>query len=122
SVTSLLSAAAVAVNEAKGGGGDSVAVARTGPGERVGTGSFDVLVGLVIAVDTKDRYTKRHSEDVARYAVFLADRIGVDPELRRTLRHAGPLHDVGKIGTPDVILRKPAALSADEYEIVKQHV
>ena len=40
--------------------------------------SFDVLQGLVFAVDTKDRYTKRHSEDVARYAVFLAERLGLD--------------------------------------------
>jgi putative nucleotidyltransferase with HDIG domain len=84
--------------------------------------SFDVLVGLVIAVDTKDRYTKRHSEDVARYATFLADLIGADPELTRTLGIAGLLHDIGKIGIPDAILRKPAALSAAEYEIVKQHV
>jgi diguanylate cyclase (GGDEF)-like protein/putative nucleotidyltransferase with HDIG domain len=122
--TELLSVATIALGEAKGGGGDGVRVARAdasdmGVAER---SSFDVLVGLVIAVDTKDRYTKRHSEDVARYALFLADRIGVDPELRRTLSIAGLLHDVGKIGIPDVILRKPAALTADEYEIVKQHV
>ena len=84
--------------------------------------SFDVLQGLVIAVDTKDRYTKRHSEDVARYALFIADRIGLERETRRTLGMAGLLHDVGKIGIPDTILRKPAALTADEYAIVKQHV
>ena len=84
--------------------------------------SFDVLQGLVIAVDTKDRYTKRHSEDVARYALFLADRIGLDPELRRTLHLAGLLHDVGKIGIPDTILRKPGPLTPEEYDIVKQHV
>ena len=84
--------------------------------------SFDVLAGLVLAVDTKDRYTKRHSEDVARYGLFLADRLGVDPELRRTIEIAGLLHDVGKIGIPDGILRKPGPLTADEYAIVKQHV
>ena len=122
--TELLSVATVALGEAKGGGGDGVQIAHAEPNQMgvAERSSFDVLVGLVIAVDTKDRYTKRHSEDVARYAVFLADRIGVDPELRRTLSIAGLLHDVGKIGIPDVILRKPAALSADEYEIVKQHV
>ncbi len=76
--------------------------------ERPSTGSFDVLQGLVIAVDTKDRYTKRHSEDVARYAVFLAERLGLDDEVRRTIHLAGLLHDVGKIGIPDTILRKPA--------------
>ena len=122
--TELLSIATVALGEAKGGGGDGVRISSADPNEMgvAERSSFDVLVGLVIAVDTKDRYTKRHSEDVARYAVFLADRIGVDAELRRTLSIAGLLHDVGKVGIPDVILRKPAALTAEEYEIVKQHV
>jgi diguanylate cyclase (GGDEF)-like protein len=122
SVTELLSAAAVAVGEAKGGGGDTVCVARIGPGERVATGSFDVLRGLVIAVDTKDRYTKRHSEDVARYAVFLADRLGFDHETRHTIHVAGLLHDVGKIGIPDSLLRRPGKLTAEEFEVFKQHV
>jgi diguanylate cyclase (GGDEF)-like protein len=122
SVTELLSAAAVAVGEAKGSGGDGVCLARIGPGERVTTGSFDVLRGLVIAVDTKDRYTKRHSEDVARYAVFLADRLGLEHDLRHTLHLAGLLHDVGKIGIPDSLLRRPGKLTADEYEVFKQHV
>jgi diguanylate cyclase (GGDEF)-like protein len=122
SVTELLSAAAVAVAEAKASGGDTVRVAQVGEEERVVSGSFDVLHGLVIAVDTKDRYTKRHSEDVARYAVFLAERLNLDEELRRTIHLAGLLHDVGKIGIPDVILRKPSKLTADEYGMFQQHV
>ena len=122
SVTALLSSAAVAVGEAKSGGGDTVCVARIGPGERVTTGSFDVLRGLVIAVDTKDRYTKRHSEDVARYAVFLAERLGFDDKTRHTIHVAGLLHDVGKIGIPDSLLRLPGKLTAEEYEVFKQHV
>ena len=122
SVTELLSVAAVAVGEAKAGGGDQVRTARIGEEERVVAGSFDVLQGLVIAVDTKDRYTKRHSEDVARYAVFLAERLGLDEETRRTIHLAGLLHDIGKIGIPDVILRKPSKLTADEYGMFQQHV
>jgi diguanylate cyclase (GGDEF)-like protein/putative nucleotidyltransferase with HDIG domain len=122
SVTELLSAAAIAVGEAKASGGDTVRVAQVGEEERVVSGSFDVLHGLVIAVDTKDRYTKRHSEDVARYAVFLAERLGLDEELRRTIHLAGLLHDVGKIGIPDIILRKPSKLTADEYGMFQQHV
>ncbi len=86
------------------------------------TSGFDVLHGLVLAVDTKDRYTKRHSEDVARYGVFLARRLGLDPELIGSIHVAGLLHDVGKIGIPDPILRKPGKLTAAEYDIVKQHV
>jgi diguanylate cyclase (GGDEF)-like protein/putative nucleotidyltransferase with HDIG domain len=122
SLTELLTVVAVALGEAKASGGDTLRVAELGEEERVMSGSFDVLQGLVIAVDTKDRYTKRHSEDVARYAVFLAERVGVDEETRRTIHLAGLLHDVGKIGIPDVILRKPNKLTADEYDAFKQHV
>jgi diguanylate cyclase (GGDEF)-like protein len=122
SVTDLLSAAAVALAEAKASGGDQVCVARVGEEERVVAGSFDVLQGLVIAVDTKDRYTKRHSEDVARYAVFLAQRMGLDDETQRTIQLAGLLHDIGKIGIPDVVLRKPSRLTDDEFAMFKQHV
>ena len=86
------------------------------------TAGFDVLQGLVIAVDTKDRYTKRHSEDVARYAMFLAERLGLTPDEIRTIGVAGLLHDVGKIGIPDQILRKPGRLTDAEYEVVQQHV
>ncbi|TMD28985.1 MAG: diguanylate cyclase [Chloroflexi bacterium] len=122
--TELLSVATVTLGEAKASGGDAVRLA-AGPGDGLNANeqtSFDVLQGLVIAVDTKDRYTKRHSEDVARYALFIADRVGLEADLRRTLGMAGLMHDVGKIGIPDAILRKPAALTADEYAIVKQHV
>ncbi len=122
--TELLAIAAVVLGEAKASGGNGVRVADAtpndlGPAER---SSFDVLAGLVLAVDTKDRYTKRHSEDVARYGLFLADRLDLDIELRRTIEIAGLLHDVGKIGIPDGILRKPGPLTDDEYAIVKQHV
>ena len=95
---------------------------RPAPTTRALVASFDVLQGLIIAVDTKDRYTKRHSEDVARYAAFLAERIGLPAEEIRTIRLAGMLHDVGKVGIPDHILRKPGKLTEKEYDIVKQHV
>jgi diguanylate cyclase (GGDEF)-like protein/putative nucleotidyltransferase with HDIG domain len=122
SVTELLSAGALAVREARASGGDGVRVARVAEESTETTGSFDVLQGLVIAVDTKDRYTKRHSEDVARYAVFLARRLGFDADQLRTIHLAGLLHDVGKIGIPDTLLRKPSSLSAQEFDIFKQHV
>ena len=112
----------MALREAKSSGGDSVRVARIGEETRETSGSFDVLQGLVIAVDTKDRYTKRHSEDVARYAVFLARRMGIDPEQLGTIHLAGLLHDIGKIGIPDTLLRKPSRLTAQEFDIFKQHV
>ncbi len=121
SVTVLLAAAARTLEEAKASGGDTVRVAGAGEME-VPTSGFDILHGLVLAVDTKDRYTKRHSEDVARYGVFLARRLGLDPEFINSIHLAGMLHDIGKIGIPDPILRKPGKLTAAEYAIVKQHV
>jgi len=122
SVTVLLATAAGTLEEAKASGGDAVLVAGAIRDESAGNNGFDVLQGLVFAVDTKDRYTKRHSEDVARYAVFLASKLELDPDFVRSIRVAGLHHDVGKIGIPDPILRKPGSLTPKEYDIVKQHV
>jgi diguanylate cyclase (GGDEF)-like protein len=122
SVTALLSVGAMTVAEAKASGGDSIRVANAVGAKPGFTKTFNVLQGLVIAVDTKDHYTKRHSEDVARYADFIADQLGVEPELRRAIHLSGLLHDVGKIGIPDAVLRKPAKLTAEEYEAFQQHV
>jgi diguanylate cyclase (GGDEF)-like protein/putative nucleotidyltransferase with HDIG domain len=121
-VTELLSVVALTLAEAKASGGDAVRVAGHLPQETAESQSFDILQGLVFAVDTKDRYTKLHSEDVSRYATFLASRLGLDPSFVETVRTAGLLHDIGKIGIPDTILRKPGRLTADEQGIVKQHV
>jgi diguanylate cyclase (GGDEF)-like protein len=123
SVTVLLAAVARTLGEAKASGGDANRIAGADDAATDGSaGGFDVLEGLVLAIDTKDRYTKRHSEDVARYATFIAERLELDPDLIRSVHLAGLLHDIGKIGIPDPILRKPGKLTADEYEIVKQHV
>ena len=122
SVTTLLSTAARTLDEARGSGGDSVRVALAEHVPLEEAVRFDVLEGLIIAVDTKDHYTRRHSEDVARYAGFLAEQLGLDDQARSVLYRAGRLHDIGKIGIPDRILRKPAALTELEYETVKQHV
>lgn len=121
SVTPLLAEATVALGEAQAGGGDRVVIARLSEERGLMTGGFDVLQGLVLAVDTKDRYTKRHSEDVARYGVYLATRLGYE-ELLEPIRLAGLLHDVGKIGVPDRLLRKPGRLSEAEVKAFNQHV
>ena len=121
SVTALLTVVAVTLQEARASGGDAIRVAGSSDIEPE-TRTFDVFQGLIFAVDTKDRYTKQHSEDVARYGVFLARRLGLDPDVVATIRVAGLLHDVGKIGVPDHILRKPGSLTAAEYDVVKQHV
>jgi diguanylate cyclase (GGDEF)-like protein/putative nucleotidyltransferase with HDIG domain len=122
--TELLAIGASALADAKAGGGRGVRVAAVNSDDLAiaQRSSFDVLTGLVEAVDRKDRYTKQHSEDVARYAVFLADRLGFGSEERRSVELAGLLHDVGKIGTPYTLLRKPGPLTDDEYDAIKQHV
>jgi diguanylate cyclase (GGDEF)-like protein/putative nucleotidyltransferase with HDIG domain len=122
-VNELLSAATIALGEAKAGGGNQTIIADAWTSEpKTAQSNFDVLQGLVVTIDHKDRYTKRHSEDVACYALFLAARLGMDEVERSVLRTAGLLHDIGKIGIPDDILRKPGRLTPYEYEIVKQHV
>jgi diguanylate cyclase (GGDEF)-like protein len=122
SMTALLATASTTLEEARASGGDTILLASHSADEAGPASGFDVLQGLVLAVDTKDRYTKRHSADVARYGVFIAERLGLDADLIDTIRLAGHLHDVGKIGIPDAILRKPGKLTAAEYDVVKQHV
>ena len=123
SVTALLSLAAQTLADARASGGDVVRIAGANAGDSQAVAStFDVLQGLIFAVDTKDHYTKRHSQDVARYAVFLGRNMGLSEDDLKTLHIAGLLHDVGKIGVPDVILRKPGRLTHDELDVVKQHV
>jgi len=122
SLTVLLSVLARTLEAARSSGGDTVRVASAVSSDDPTAGSFDVLRGLVLAIDTKDRYTKRHSDDVARYAAFLGRRIELDAALIATIERAGVLHDIGKIGIPDAILRKPGRLTDDEFAVVKQHV
>ncbi len=84
-------------------------------------GSFSILNALVTAVDNKDRYTRRHSEDVSRLCLQIARQMGLDEDTQATLRVAALLHDVGKIGVPDAILRKPGKLSGAEVKAIQQH-
>ncbi len=76
---------------------------------------------LAAAIDAKDPYTRGHSERVARYAVVLARHMSLTPEEVRTIRISALLHDVGKIGIDDRILRKPTALTSEEFEVMKTH-
>ncbi len=82
---------------------------------------FSLLDALVTAVDAKDRYTLRHSEDVMECGLLIARRMALSGGEQNTIALAALLHDVGKIGVPDAILRKPGALTAAEFDAVKQH-
>lgn len=120
----VLSEAVTALAAARSSGGDDVRIAEVAMADQppVRYNSFNVLRGLVHAVDTKDRYTRRHSEDVSRYAMFLGSLLELDDTTLRAIRLSGLLHDIGKIGIPDEILRKPGPLTSQEQEIVRQHV
>ncbi len=76
---------------------------------------------LAAAIDGKDKYTRGHSERVCRVSVAIGQRLGMEAEELETLRISALLHDVGKIAIDDNILKKPAALTDEEYEIMKQH-
>ncbi len=76
---------------------------------------------LAAAIDGKDKYTRGHSERVSRISVAIGKRLGMDADELETLRLSSLLHDVGKIAIDDAILKKPAALTDAEYEVMKTH-
>jgi HD-GYP domain-containing protein (c-di-GMP phosphodiesterase class II) len=80
-----------------------------------------VVRALTSAIDAKDPYTCGHSDRVARVAVRLAKELEVDEGTMGTLYMAGLLHDIGKIGIDDGVLRKPGRLTDAEYEHIKLH-
>jgi hypothetical protein len=83
---------------------------------------FGIIRALTAAIDAKDPYTCGHSERVARIAVRLAEALGMPPQQRSDLYLAGLLHDIGKIGIDDLVLKKCGPLTPDEYRSIQAHV
>jgi HD-GYP domain-containing protein (c-di-GMP phosphodiesterase class II) len=81
-------------------------------------GSIQMLAG---AVDEKDPYTRGHSDRVTRYSLLIAKEMKLDHTFMETLQVSAQLHDVGKIGIEDHILKKPGALTPEEFEVMKTH-
>jgi HD-GYP domain-containing protein (c-di-GMP phosphodiesterase class II) len=81
-------------------------------------GSIQMLAG---AVDEKDPYTRGHSDRVTRYSLLIAKEMDLPAHFMETLRISAQLHDVGKIGIEDHILKKPGALTEEEFEVMKTH-
>jgi HD-GYP domain-containing protein (c-di-GMP phosphodiesterase class II) len=77
--------------------------------------------GLAAAIDGKDPYTRGHSERVSRMSVAIGQRLGLSDDECEKIRISALLHDVGKIAIDDNILKKPSALTDDEFVIMKQH-
>ncbi len=76
---------------------------------------------LVNALELKDGYTATHSHMVAYYAAALANKLGLDQDMVQVIKTAGLLHDVGKVGVPDDILKKKGPLLPEEFDLVKKH-
>ena len=106
---------------AKAGTGANTEAQRLRGALRDSVEGFPMLDALVTAVDNKDRYTRRHSEDVLTHSLQIARRLGMTEADQHTLTMAALLHDVGKIGVADHILRKPGPLTDEEVEAIQTH-
>jgi len=82
---------------------------------------IDSIEMIAAAVDAKDPYTKGHSGRVSQYSVILAAEMGLPEDEIDKIRISATLHDVGKIGIEDRVLKKPGVLTTEEFEIMKRH-
>jgi HD-GYP domain-containing protein (c-di-GMP phosphodiesterase class II) len=82
---------------------------------------IDAIEMIAAAVDAKDPYTKGHSGRVSQYSVMLARELGLAEDEIDKIRVSATLHDVGKIGIEDRVLKKPGVLTNEEFEIMKRH-
>lgn len=76
---------------------------------------------LILAIDAKDHYTSDHSENVARLSNLIAETLGMPEDERERLRQAAIIHDIGKIGIDEAILKKKGPLTPDEFAEIKKH-
>jgi putative nucleotidyltransferase with HDIG domain len=82
---------------------------------------LETMKSLASALDARDRYTLGHSRRVSALSVRISEKLGLSENDLEIVALAGTLHDIGKIGIQDSILQKPAALTEDEYKIIKTH-
>ncbi len=81
----------------------------------------ETVTSLAFAIDAKDHYTQGHSQKVSAYAVMIAQAMGLETREIEEIRLAALLHDIGKVGIPEVILNKSGPLNAIEWETMKTH-
>lgn len=82
---------------------------------------LDTITTLALLIDARDQYTNRHSENVTRYAVAMAEELKLDAEQIELIKRASLLHDIGKIAIRDSVLLKPGKLTDEEFEQIKAH-
>lgn len=76
---------------------------------------------LILAIDAKDSYTNDHSRRVSKISCAIAKSLGLASSIVEMIRHAAVIHDIGKIGIDERILRKHGSLTVEEYEVMKKH-
>ena len=89
--------------------------------QKVKEDHFALTTALANALDSRDRYTLHHSENVAKYAVQIAEKMHFSKETCEIIRKGALLHDIGKIGIPEHILGKEGKLTTEEFETIKSH-
>jgi len=89
--------------------------------EKIKAASLDTIYRLSIAAEFRDEDTGSHIKRVSLYCAVVGHRLGLTESDIETILYAAPMHDLGKIGIPDLILLKPAKLNPQEWEIMKQH-
>jgi putative nucleotidyltransferase with HDIG domain len=82
---------------------------------------LEIIRSLVNAIEARDPYTRGHSEQTTKYAVSIAQKLALPAESVEIVRYAASLHDIGKIGIKENILKKVKKLTADEYSHIKNH-
>jgi putative two-component system response regulator len=81
----------------------------------------NVIYTLALAIEANDPYTRGHSERVSQIGIRIAQELDLSREQQETIRNAGVLHDIGKIGISETILQKPGPLTEDELLVVQDH-
>ncbi|HEV2439439.1 MAG TPA: HD domain-containing phosphohydrolase, partial [bacterium] len=98
-----------------------IAIQRARLHQHLQDANVQMVVSLVHVMESRDEYTARHSRRVVALAVRVAREFGCSDQDVRDIRWAARLHDIGKVGVPDALLRKPAALTEQEWTVMRQH-
>lgn len=83
--------------------------------------ALNIIYALASTIEARDQYTYGHSRNVSKYAVALAESLGLPSEKAAVIGAAGLLHDIGKIGVPDEVLNKAGKLNSEEWDMIKSH-
>jgi HD-GYP domain-containing protein (c-di-GMP phosphodiesterase class II) len=89
--------------------------------DEVRAAAKDTIFRLAAAAEYKDQDTRNHLERMSRYCAILAEELGMPSPFVQSIFLASPMHDIGKLGVPDAILKKPGKLTAEEWEEMKKH-